>query len=70
MECLNTEIHSGFNGVHGQRWPQSLMVEMADCRGEHNPGPVLVYIFLGLIANRTVKMIPFLMGKMPDYRHE
>lgn len=43
---------------------------MADYRGEHNSRLVPVYVFLGLIANRTAKIIPFLMAKMPDNRHE
>lgn len=41
--------------------------EMEDCRGEPRASPFLC--ISSLIANRTVKIIPFLMGKMPDYRH-
>lgn len=61
LDCLNTEIHPDFNGVHVQRWPQPLMFEMADCRGKHSTRVVLVYVFLGLIANTTVKMFHFLI---------
>lgn len=55
------EIDPELNGVHGQRWPQPLIFKVADRRGKHSTRVVLVYVFLGLIANTTVKIFPFLI---------
>jgi len=61
LDYLNTEIDPELNGVHGQRWPQPLIIEVADHRGKHSTRVVLVYVFLGLTANTTVKFFPFLI---------